>query len=159
MESNPERERGQLLRNRSLVVDEKFDLVWCLSGDVGNYKKHHSSRFEEVKAVDHNVRIIAYVYTLQSTPQAHTHRHPTSKVVAKALREERKLLCFVFFDSYRVPFILLFDQMKIVLFIYSKNSTIFTRVKSITKHTVYLQFIQNEFFQVVIKNFKLYKIQ
>ena len=46
------RERGQLLRNRSLVVYEKFDMAWCLSGDVGNYKKHHSTRLEEVKAVD-----------------------------------------------------------------------------------------------------------
>ena len=52
MESNPEWERGQLLRNRSLVVYEKFDMALCLSGDVGNYKKHHSTRFEEVKAVD-----------------------------------------------------------------------------------------------------------
>lgn len=52
MESNPEWERGQLLRNRSLVVYEKFDMAWCLSGDVGNYKKLHSTRFEEVKAVD-----------------------------------------------------------------------------------------------------------
>ena len=50
MESNPEWERGQLLRNRSLVVYEKFDMAWCLSGDVG--KKHHSTRFEEVKAVE-----------------------------------------------------------------------------------------------------------
>ena len=52
MESNPEWERGQLLRNRSLVVYEKFDMAWCLSDDVGNHKKHHSTRFEEVKAVD-----------------------------------------------------------------------------------------------------------
>lgn len=52
MESNPEWERGQLLRNRCLVVYEKFDMAWCLSGDVGNYKKLHSTRFEEVKAVD-----------------------------------------------------------------------------------------------------------
>ena len=52
IEPNPEWERGQLLRNISLVVYEKFDMAWCLSGDVGNYKKHHSTRFEEVKVVD-----------------------------------------------------------------------------------------------------------
>ena len=52
MKSNPEWERGQLLRNKSLVVYDKFDMAWCLSGDVGNYKKHHSTRFEEVKVVD-----------------------------------------------------------------------------------------------------------